>query len=325
MTTLARADIPLESTNPANRLRRMAAAVRVAFTWWGVHRTLTTQQKEEVCDAYGADARLLSAGKKIIDVRHEAFRKLNSVRSRIASHWRALTLPYVEPGIRLIKQSDITPFVHSMEEFRHELAVAERGLDAVYDQMKQDACRRLGKLFNPSDYPSEVRGLFAVEWDFPSIEPPAYLLRIAPEVYEQERERVARRFEEAVQLAEQAFTFEFAKLVAHLTERLRDGEDGERRVFRDSVVGNLSDFFEKFRRLNVRSNEDLDDLVQQAQQLVGGVTPQELRDNDGLRQQIATEMSVMQSQLEQMIIDRPRRSILRTHPSSNGGDHGSDH
>jgi hypothetical protein len=324
MTALARAEIPLDTSAPAQRLRRMAAAVRVAFTWWGVHRTLTAQQKEEVCDAYGADARLLSAGKKIIDVRHEAFRKLTSVRSRIASHWRSITLPYVEPGIRLIKQSDIAPFVTAMEEFRHELTQAERGLDDVYESMKQDARARLGKLFNEGDYPAAVRGLFAVEWDFPSIEPPAYLLRIAPEVYEQERERVARRFEEAVQLAEQAFLAEFAKLIAHLTERLRDGADGERRVFRDSVVGNLGEFFEKFRRLNVRSNDELDEMVQQAQQLVGGVTPQQLRDNDGLRQHIATEMSVMQSQLEQMMIDRPRRSILRTRPAHSGDDHGLD-
>jgi len=33
-----------------------------------------------------------------------------------------------------------------------------------------------------------------------------------------------------VQLAEQAFISEFARLVSHLTERLANGEDGERRV-----------------------------------------------------------------------------------------------
>src|SRR5207248_2591455 len=99
-----------------------------------------------------------------------------------------------------------------------------------------------------------------------------------PELYEQEQQRVARRFEEAVALAEQAFVNEFAKLVTHLTERL-DGGEGERRIFRDSAVTNLLDFFEKFRRLNVRSNQELDQLVEQAQQLVQGVTPQALRDN----------------------------------------------
>ena len=262
----------METSNPARRLRSIAAAVRVAFTWWGVHRTLTAQQKEEVGDAYGADARLLSAGKKIIDVRHEAFRRLTSVRTRIVNHWRGLTLPYVEPGVRLIRQADIAGFVHAMEEFREELAAAETEVNADYEQMKDDARQRLGRLYNPADYPPEVRGLFGVEWDFPAVEPPAYLMRLAPDIYRQEQERVAQRFEEAVRLAEQAFVAEFARLVSHLTERLGDG-DGERRIFRDSVVDNLGEFFERFRQLNVRSNEDLDDLVEQAQRLVRGVSP----------------------------------------------------
>src|SRR5215470_5270163 len=93
MSTITVSDLPLDTVSPAQRLRRLAAAVRVHFTWWGVHRTLTTQQKEEVGDAYGADARLLSAGKKIIDVRHEAFRRLTSLRTRIVASWRGLSKP----------------------------------------------------------------------------------------------------------------------------------------------------------------------------------------------------------------------------------------
>jgi hypothetical protein len=324
MSTITVTDIPLETANPARRLRSIAAAVRVAFTWWGVHRTLSNQQKEEVCYAYGADARLMSAGKKIIDVRHEAYRRLTSVRTRIVNHWRGLTLPYVEPGVRLIRQADIAGFVHVMEDFLEELTAAEMAVNAEYEQMKNDARRRLGRLYNPADYPPEVRGLFGVEWDFPSVEPPAYLMRLAPDIYRQEQDRVAQRFEEAVRLAEQAFVAEFARLVSHLTERLSNG-DGERRIFRDSVVTNLGDFFERFRQLNVRSNEDLDGLVAQAQQLVGGVTPQDLRDNAGLRQHVAAEMTVVQSRLEGLMVDRPRRQIIRSNPIRNGDSHAAGH
>ena len=150
MSTLTVADIPLDADSPAQRLRRMAAAVRVHFTWWGVHRTLTTQQKEEVGAAYAADARFLTAGKKILDIRHEAFRRLTSLRTRIVSYWRGLTLPYVEPGVRLIRQADIEVFVHTLEGFREELTQAEVELNAVYEQIQADAQRRLGRLYNPA-------------------------------------------------------------------------------------------------------------------------------------------------------------------------------
>src|SRR5690349_6336812 len=109
-----------------------------------------------------------------------------------------------------------------MEGFRDVLSQAERDLNAVYDEAKARARGRLGRLYNPDDAPAEVRGLFSVEWVFPSVEPPPYLMRVAPEVYEEERQRVARRFDEAERLAEQAFSTEFARLLSHLTERLAD-------------------------------------------------------------------------------------------------------
>jgi len=234
---------------------------------------------------------------------------------------------FLHPAVRQylalapIRQSDIEAFVHCLEGFREELVQAEAELNAVYEEMKNDARQRLGRLYNPADYPPEVRGLFTLDWDFPSVEPPSYLMRLNPEIYQQEQERISRRFEEAVQLAEQAFVSEFARLVAHLTERLVNGEDGERRVFRNSAVTNLTEFFERFKNLNVRSNQDLDALVEQAQELVRGITPQDLRDDNALRQEIATEMAQVQTQLEGMIVERPRRQIIRSNPSRNGGNH----
>jgi hypothetical protein len=61
----------------------------------------------------------------------------------------------------------------------------------------------------------------------------------------------------------------------------------------------------------VRSSEQLDQLVDNAQRIVRGVQPQALRDDTSLRQQIASQLAGVQSQIEGMLVDRPRRSILR--------------
>jgi hypothetical protein len=321
MTTLAVPDIPLDHESPAQRLRRKAAAVRVLLHWWGTHRALTPRQKEEFGAVAAADARFLTAGKRLVDVRHPAFRPLTALKTRIGSYWRGLSLPYVEPGVRLIKQSDVASFVHTMEGFRDELRQAEADLNAAYDEVKANARHRLGRLYNPDDYPAEIVNLFGVAWDFPSVQPPNYLMRIAPEVYDEERRRVAARFDEAVRLAEQAFATEFARLLSHLTGRLANGDNGQRQVFRDSVINNLVAFFDRFRELNVRSNPELDALVEQAQRLVRGVTPQGLRDSDALRQQIAADMARVRSQVEGLLTEVPRRRLVRARPSANGGPH----
>jgi hypothetical protein len=77
------------------------------------------------------------------------------------------------------------------------------------------------------------------------------------------------------------------------------------------VVENLTEFFARFRQLDVRSNEQLDQLVAQAQRAIRGIEPQQLRDNAGLRQHVATEMSRVESALDGLLVDRPRRNILR--------------
>ena len=111
---------------------------------------------------------------------------------------------------------------------------------------------------------------------------------------------------------------EFARLVSHLTERLSDGPEGTRKVFRDSAITNLMEFFQRFGDLNVRSNAQLDELVAQAQRVVQGVVPQQLRDSEGLRQHVATQLAGVQSVLDGLLVDRPRRSMVRNRPSSGG-------
>jgi hypothetical protein len=143
------------------------------------------------------------------------------------------------------------------------------------------------------------------------VEPPNYLQQLSPELYERECQRMQTRFDEAVQLAEQAFIEELQQLVGHLTERLSGQTDGKAKVFRDSAVNNLQEFFQRFGQLNVRSNEQLDELVGQCTQIVQGVHPQSLRDSQVLRQSVAEELSGVQSVLDDLLVDRPRRNILR--------------
>jgi hypothetical protein len=307
-------------SSASQRLRANFAAVRVNFTWFGVRKSLTLEQKAQAAEQFGAEGQYLSAAKKLLDNKHPAFQAVTSVRSQIISFWKGLSLPYPEPGIRLIKQDDVDQFNTRMTVFRDELTAAVETLDEHFEQLKSAARERLGSLYNIADYPPTLIGLFGVEFDFPSTEPPEYLLRLNPHLYQQERDRITARFNDAVQLAEEAFIGEFSKLVTHLRERLTEGVDGEKKIFRDTAITNLADFFNRFRSLNVRSNTDLDRLVETARQVVQGVDPQVVRNNPSLRQHITAELSAVQSSLDGMLVDQPRRRILRAQPGGRNGE-----
>lgn len=105
-----------------------------------------------------------------------------------------------------------------------DLQDAIEQLERHYGELRAAARERLGRLFNASDYPATLRGMFDMTWDFPSVEPSDYLRRLSPTLDHRECERVQARFNEAVRLAEQAFIEELSRLVTHLTERLSGGD-----------------------------------------------------------------------------------------------------
>ena len=139
-----------------------------------------------------------------------------------------MTLPFPEAGVRLIRQDQIEIFNDRISALRDELDEAVTKLNDHYAELRDVARDRLGSLYNPADYSSTLIGMFRVEWDFPSVEPPSYLMRLNPGLYEDQRRRMVARFEEAVSMTEDAFLSEFSKLVNHLTEALvADDATGE--------------------------------------------------------------------------------------------------
>jgi hypothetical protein len=287
------------------------AAARVSVHWFGVRKSLTPQQTAQAACAFGAEDRYLSAAKKLLDTGHPAFKSVTAIRNRLMSYWRGVSLPYPEPGVRLIRRDRIDEFVEYMTGFQGELEAAVAVLDSHYEHLRQAARDKLGHLYNPADYPMSLVGLFRINVDFPSVQPPDYLRQLNPELYQRECERVQQRFNEAVRMAEDAFIGELSKLVSHLTDRLAGNVDGKPKIFRDSAIENLTEFLARFRQLNVRSNEQLDSLIEDAQRVIRGIEPQNLRENAGLRQHVAAELSRVQSVLDGLLVDRPRRNILR--------------
>ena len=59
------------------------AAVRVSLSWFGTRKTLTAEQRAEAAEPFGTDARFLSAGKRLLDISHPAYKAVNSVKSKV--------------------------------------------------------------------------------------------------------------------------------------------------------------------------------------------------------------------------------------------------
>src|SRR5947209_8407416 len=117
---------------PAQGLRDNMTAVRVSFTWLGTRKSLTPEQRAEAAQPFDAEGQYLSAGKKLLDTSHSAFKAVTAIRGKIASMWKSMSLPFPEPGVRLVRRDQVEEFVSLMGEYKGELADAVVNLDHHY-------------------------------------------------------------------------------------------------------------------------------------------------------------------------------------------------
>lgn len=305
---------PLSTKNASVELKKLAAGCKLNFTKFGIRKALTDDQKDAAAEVFDAQGSFISAARRLVDTKNESWKNVSRCFSQAKAYWKSVTLPYTEPGVRLIRQSFVTSFVDCMEDFQAELLEAVKGLNDALPDLKAQAKEKAGSLYNEADYPASFAGLFGIEFEFPAIDPPEYLKKLAPQVYEAECVRIAARFDQAVVMAEQLFTGELHKLTAHLTDVLTGGEDGKKKVFKDSCIENLQEFFERFKALSVRSSKDLDEVVENVKSLVVGVDPDSLRSNNDLKSELGKQMLAVSSKLETMLIERPRRKVVKGGP-----------
>ncbi len=111
----------------ADRLRTTMAAVRVGITWFGTRKSLSIEQKAQAAESFGAQGQFLTAGKKLLDSSHPAFKAVTAVRGRVLSHWKGMSLPYPRSRFashpsgrhRLLRRADDTVADGARRSRRH--------------------------------------------------------------------------------------------------------------------------------------------------------------------------------------------------------------
>ena len=293
-----------------HRLAEEFAPVRLRIHWWGSQKTLDDAQKTRAAETFQAKADFLSASKRLINTKDESYKKLTTVKNAARKYWQSQTLPYPEDGVRLIRLDDVADFDQHMESVAAELRGNVIDLDVQMPRLIEDARERLGSLFNAAEYPMTFNGLFNIDWEYPNLNPPEYMKTINPGIYEQECARIRNRFSEAVELAEEAFLEQFVGIVDRLRDRMLPNEDGTVKRFNDATVEDaFVDFFERFGRLNVGSSEELERAVEEAREVLNGVTPSGLRNSADQREHVLNGMNSVREGLDELISSGPRRLL----------------
>jgi hypothetical protein len=173
---------------------------------------------------------------------------------------------------------------------------------AAYPRLIQAIRGRLGTLFNAADYPpvEKIRQAYSRDIQYLTLNVPGSLKAVSQAVFERERARAQRQWEEATELIQQTLRQGLYELVGRMVDRLTNDTNGKPRVFRDSLVSNLEDFLKVFDARNLGNDEDLAALVERCRELMEGVEPTDLRPDASLREAVQRGFSQVQAQLDRL-------------------------
>lgn len=255
-------------------------------------RKLDKSTTDEVVNAKNAAAKdaarvnkHLLAGRTELDVIQQL---VNRARTFVYDH----TLPWSDSGLRLLPTTNFIKFTERMNQFEEEFEATVKAFVAIYPTLITAQAMALGDMFKREDYPTanQIMTKFAFRLNFMPV-PTAGDFRVdvgnaAQEELKAKLEQLAQeRVEAAMADIKDRLATHLKRMSDRLTTDYINGEAKQRR-FHDSLVDGALELCDMAKALNLTNDMNLESARSELEQLLVGVSPEELRKNQAVRQDV---------------------------------------
>lgn len=197
------------------------------------------------------------------------------------------TLPWGMEGTQLLPSANYLAFMSDFRKEKGEWEYLVNEFVSNYDQLRLDAKRILGSLYNDSDYPTanEIANKFRMDMAVFPVPTNDFRVQINDAELTRIQQDVEQRVKQAQSQAMQEVWQRLYDKVKHIAERLAD----PKAVFRDSMIENARELCALLPRLNFADDPNLESLRQQVELSLTNQHPDSLRNDPLLRSDKAAE------------------------------------
>lgn len=219
--------------------------------------------------------------------------KVKQVAGRIRNWHQANTLPWSDGGERLLPMKNFIEYKRQLAEYEKEFTDAVQLFCVKYADLISAQAFRMGALFKRDDYPSpqDVAHKFALRYTFsPVPEIKDFRVEASEEMLKELESQYAKTYEERhKQIAEDLWQ-RLHTCLKHLADRLSDASDGDRKVFRDSLMTNAVELCGMLTRLNVTGDPKLEEARKALEAAVCNVSADDLRKHKDARKEVKSQV-----------------------------------
>jgi len=220
--------------------------------------------------------------KSLLPQQAESLEAIKQVATSLRTHHYENTLPWAQDGARILPSPNFLRYSTRIRELRGDFDRAVREFLAEYPDLQRNAARILNGNYREQDYPSldKLRRKFKTSLEvlpFPSSSD--FRVDIADEHAMVLRSQIESQVQDAVADAMGDLWKRLYDVVWRMSERLSD----PKKIFRDSLIGNIKELVELLPQLNLTNDPKLEEFRRQAQAKLSGFDPQTLRENRAYR------------------------------------------
>jgi len=278
--------------NQTNNLSSKAMLVSLRVSMW-TGRTKDRGVSSEVLSAKNADA---DAGAWwTYQVPRKSIVKISNAAITARIKHANLTLPWMDGGQRILPSAMFMTYAEEMRKVKENFETAVEDFLTEYPTIVAQTAQRLGKL-HAKQLPSisELRERFGMGTDvLPIPNADDFRVDLGNDEVESLRANVKKNIEDKMKSAQQELWSRMDELIVKIHDTLKQ----PKKIFRDSLIKNLSEFCELVPKLNVTDDVNLEVMRKEAIEKLAILKPSELREDKAGRKKAVKDAKELRSKM----------------------------
>lgn len=223
---------------------------------------------------------------------------LKAAEGRIRAFYIGNSVPWFD-GVRLIGSAAYEPFLQKLRTLQGEWDDARRQFLANLDSYIKEGKQALGGLGKDEDYgdPEDIAKKFSIKYNVYPV-PDKSDIRVelsAAGISEIEAScdnKAADAANAVINITRDRLTATLGAITKKLNEPKKAGKkgepaEGERAIFRDSLIGNVIELAQCIKQLNILDDPEVNKIANNLIDSFGTVDPDQIRENPEVRKEVA--------------------------------------
>lgn len=251
-------------------------------TWTG--RKKDKRASEQVTSDNNASAGVANVSKKLLADCAELV-AIQKLTANIRNMHYGMTMPWSDTGLRLLPTAQYFKYHEQMTAMQHEYESLVDTFLRDYDNEIINAQLKLGDLFDPFEYPTaeSLRAKFGFRLSYiPLPDAGDFRIDVGNEATEQIRTEYQSYYSRQLESAMNDVWHRAYEALSRMSERL-DYTDDNKKIFRDTLVSNVTDMVELLNVCNVTGDSQMSAMANKLDEALRGITPDALREDQMLR------------------------------------------